>query len=81
MLPESLFEIIVYPGVIFLCLAIWLTQWYHRKVYARMQNRIGPLHTGPFGILQPIADYLKLFFKEDVSIEGSSPRLALTLLS
>ncbi|MEM4425167.1 MAG: complex I subunit 1 family protein [Candidatus Nezhaarchaeales archaeon] len=81
MLHELLFEIIVYPGVIFLCLAIWLTQWYHRKVYARMQNRIGPLHTGPFGILQPVADYLKLFFKEDVSIEGSSPRLALTLLS
>ncbi|MEM0320351.1 MAG: complex I subunit 1 family protein [Candidatus Nezhaarchaeales archaeon] len=80
MLHELLFEIIVYPGVIFLCLAIWLTQWYHRKVYARMQNRIGPLHTGPFGILQPVADYLKLFFKEDVSIEGSSPRLALTLL-
>ncbi|MEM2534460.1 MAG: complex I subunit 1 family protein, partial [Candidatus Nezhaarchaeales archaeon] len=78
---ELLFETIVYPGVIFLCLVIWLTQWYHRKVYARMQSRIGPLHTGPFGILQPIADYLKLFFKEDVSIEGSHPRLALTLIS
>jgi NADH-quinone oxidoreductase subunit H len=42
---------------------------------------MGPSYTGPFGILQPIADYLKLFFKEDVSIEGSSPRLATVLLS
>jgi len=76
-----LFEALVYPGVLFLSLAVWLTQWYYRKVCARMQNRMGPSYTGPFGILQPIADYLKLFFKEDVSIEGSSPRLSVILLS
>ena len=78
---ELVFEVIVYPGLIFLGIAIWLTQWYYRKVYAHMQSRIGPLHTGPLGILQPIADYTKLFFKEDVSIEGSNPKLALVLLS
>lgn len=81
MLYELLFEVLVFPGIVFLTLAVWLSQWYCRKLYAHMQNRIGPLHTGPLGILQPIADYLKLFFKEDVSIEGSNPRLALTLLS
>jgi len=78
---ELLFETIVYPGALFLSVAVWLTQWYYRKLCARMQNRMGPSYTGPFGILQPIADYLKLFFKEDVSIEGSSPRLATVLLS
>jgi len=80
-LLELLFEAVVYPGVLFLSVAVWLTQWYYRKVCAHMQNRMGPSHTGPFGILQPIADYLKLFFKEDVSTEGSSPRLAVILLS
>jgi len=80
-LLELLFEAVVYPGVLFLSVAVWLTQWYYRKVCARMQNRMGPSYTGPFGILQPIADYLKLFFKEDVSIEGSSPRLSVILLS
>ncbi|RLF07696.1 MAG: NADH-quinone oxidoreductase subunit H [Thermoprotei archaeon] len=82
MIPyELIFEVIVFPGLIFLSIAVWLTQWYYRKVYAHMQSRIGPLHTGPFGILQPIADYLKLFFKEDISTEGSNPRLAVVLLS
>jgi NADH-quinone oxidoreductase subunit H len=80
-LLELLFETIVYPGALFLSVAVWLTQWYYRKLCARMQNRMGPSYTGPFGILQPIADYLKLFFKEDVSIEGSSPKLATVLLS
>ncbi|MEM4576531.1 MAG: complex I subunit 1 family protein [Candidatus Nezhaarchaeales archaeon] len=78
---DLLFEVIVYPGLVFLSVAAWLTQWYYRKLCAHMQNRIGPLYTGPFGILQPIADFIKLFFKEDVSTEGSSPRLAVTLLS
>lgn len=82
MIPyELIFEVIVYPGLIFLSIAVWLTQWYYRKIYAHMQSRIGPLHTGPLGILQPIADYLKLFFKEDISTEGSNPRLAVVLLS
>jgi NADH-quinone oxidoreductase subunit H len=80
-LPELAFQAIIYPGALFLSIAVWLTQWYYRKVCARMQNRMGPSYTGPFGILQPIADYVKLFFKEDVSTEGSSPRLSAALLS
>ncbi|MEX0666640.1 MAG: complex I subunit 1 family protein, partial [Acidimicrobiia bacterium] len=38
--------------------------WFMRKVIADMQNRIGPQRAGPFGILQTLADGIKLFFKE-----------------
>jgi NADH-quinone oxidoreductase subunit H len=37
-----------------------------RKFAARMQSRIGPYYVGPHGLLQPIADALKLMMKEDV---------------
>ena len=40
--------------------------WFERKVIARMQARLGPNRAGPFGLLLPAADGLKLLFKENV---------------
>lgn len=56
--------IVVFPGFIHLVLIVVFLTWYERKVLARIQLRIGPLYAGPSGILQPLADGVKLIFKE-----------------
>ncbi|MFQ3632310.1 NADH-quinone oxidoreductase subunit NuoH [Roseiflexus sp.] len=40
---------------------------FERRTLARLQNRVGPNRAGPGGLLQPLADAVKLFFKEDVT--------------
>ena len=40
--------------------------WYERRALARIQTRVGPNRAGPFGLLQPIADAVKLIFKEEL---------------
>jgi NADH-quinone oxidoreductase subunit H len=53
---------------IFLFLLLWqiFMIWAERRVIGRMQNRPGPNRWGPFGLLQPVADALKLPLKEDI---------------
>src|ERR1700738_3284951 len=46
--------------------AVAYTVLLERKVLGRIQNRWGPSRTGPFGLLQPLADGIKLFLKEDL---------------
>jgi NADH-quinone oxidoreductase subunit H len=54
----------------FLLLTTIFMIWFERRVIGRMQNRPGPNRAGPFGLLQPIADALKLPLKEDIVPTG-----------
>jgi len=55
----------IFPGIV--AYMVWL----ERKVAARFQDRIGPNRVGPLGLLQPIADALKLIIKEDLVPRGA----------
>jgi NADH-quinone oxidoreductase subunit H len=57
-----------------LLVSVMLYIWWMRKFIGAMQNRVGPSRAGPFGILQTLADGIKLFFKEDL-IPNQSDKL------
>lgn len=65
----TILEMILFPGVFFVTILSLLYEWLDRKIYARLQHRYGPLYTGPSGILQPLADIVKLLSKEDIEPE------------
>ena len=63
------FLIVLIKGLVVfgaLMVSVMLMIWFERKVISDMQSRIGPNRAGPFGIMQTLADGLKLFFKEDL---------------
>ena len=68
---KSLLVVIIF--VITLVVAMYST-YAERKIAAFLQDRIGPNRAGPFGILQPMADGMKMFMKEEV-IPGTSNRV------
>jgi NADH-quinone oxidoreductase subunit H len=53
-------------GFAFVLVGVILMIWFERKVLADMQNRVGPARAGKWGLLQTLADGIKLIFKEDV---------------
>ena len=65
----DLFNIIIFPGFLFLAVTGMAAEFIDRKLYARLQNRVGP----PW--FQPWADFIKLSSKEDVVPEEASPRM------
>jgi len=50
---------------VFVIVGVILLIWFERKIISDMQNRIGPNRAGPWGLLQTLADGIKLIFKED----------------
>ena len=63
---RTILYLLVYPGLLFLFVYSTFSEWFDRKLYARFQNRMGPTHTGRWGLLQPVADFVKLMAKEDI---------------
>ncbi|HZT66209.1 MAG TPA: complex I subunit 1 family protein, partial [Acidimicrobiales bacterium] len=58
-----------------LLVSVLLLIWGERKILSDMQNRVGPDRAGPFGVLQSVADGVKLFFKEDLLPERADRRI------
>jgi NADH-quinone oxidoreductase subunit H len=65
-----IFRILVFPGFTFILTLTLFCDWIERKIEARIQNRAGPMVAGPHGILQPLADFIKLLTKEDIEPKG-----------
>lgn len=63
----NLFQVFLFPGFLFIISYALFCEWVSRKFVARLQNRVGPLHTGWKGMLQPLADFIKLLAKEDIT--------------
>lgn len=71
--PFLLEKLVLIIGIISICLVVALYETYaERKIAAIIQDRRGPNRAGPFGILQPFADGLKLFMKEDIIPNNAS---------
>jgi NADH-quinone oxidoreductase subunit H len=67
--------LVVFLGIFVLIMILMVIDiflvWIERKVVARFQDRIGPNRLGPFGLIQPFADIIKLMIKEDTTPDGA----------
>ncbi len=73
-LPADIVIWVLYASFLALGLppvAMIVLTWMERKVMARIQDRIGPNRAGPFGLLQALADTIKMLTKEDITPEGA----------
>jgi len=75
-MPEIVAQILIgFIGILLLITLLMVLDiflvWIERKVVSRFQDRIGPNRVGPFGLIQPFADIIKLLIKEDITPGGA----------
>ncbi|HSK96203.1 MAG TPA: complex I subunit 1 family protein, partial [Euzebyales bacterium] len=71
----DLIDFLITLATVVAAFAIWLLStavfiWGERRLVSKMQSRLGPNRLGPFGMLQTLADGIKMFFKEDIEPTG-----------
>ncbi|MCR8433753.1 MAG: NADH-quinone oxidoreductase subunit H [Crenarchaeota archaeon] len=71
MLEKVIFSLKIIAWTIVVIFLAFLVEWFYRKVLAHMQHRVGPKLAGKLGILQPIADFIKLMRKRQISPAGT----------
>jgi NADH-quinone oxidoreductase subunit H len=73
--PELVTFVMTALGVLVIAIFVLLVDiflvWVERKTVARFQDRLGPNRLGPYGLVQPIADVIKLLIKEDITPKGA----------
>ncbi len=77
--PGLITVIMALLGVLSLSIAVLVIDiflvWLERKIVARFQDRLGPNRLGPYGLIQPFADVIKLLIKEDITPFGADQDL------
>ena len=80
-MPEGAFFIIMVTKIVvvfgLMLLSVSYLTWVERKVIGDIQVRLGPMRVGPHGLLQPIADGIKLLFKEEIVPQAADRMLYL----
>ncbi|MBI2884274.1 MAG: NADH-quinone oxidoreductase subunit NuoH, partial [Candidatus Methylomirabilis oxyfera] len=80
-MPEGAFFVIMVTKIVvvfgLMLLSVAYLTWVERKVIGDIQVRLGPMRVGPHGLLQPIADGLKLLFKEEIVPQSADRTLYL----
>lgn len=58
--------VVIVAVILWMVLMVLILIWLERKTAARIQDRLGPNRVGPWGLLQPVADTIKMLIKEDI---------------